>query len=131
MSNSKPVSTPIATGTRIIKATDDDKLIDSKHFQSIVGSLMWAMLCTRPDIAYTIQQLSQVTSKPSEAHLQAAKRALRYFQGTQGKHLVFKPNGNLMSIEVQAYADADYAADADRKSISGYLFMLAGSPICW
>jgi len=83
MSNSKPVSTPIAAGTRIIKADDSEiKLADLKYFQAIVASAMWAMLCIRPDIASAVQQLSQVIAKPTETHLQVAKRVLRYLQGT-------------------------------------------------
>jgi hypothetical protein len=91
---------------------------------------MYAMLCTRPDIAYTVQQLSQFASDPSPIHLQAAKRVLRYLQGTQDSHLTYKRNGGVAEV-IQSYSDADFAAGEDRKSISGYIFILAGSPISW
>jgi len=128
MEASKPVSTPLATGSRLVKATDDDSNIDLKLYQGIVGSIMYGMLCTRPDNAFGIQQLSQFNSKPTNAHLQAAKRALRYLQGTQ--NVGPKYNAEI-TTPVQAYCDADYGAGEDRKSISGYVFMLAGSAISW
>jgi len=88
------------------------------------------MLCTRPDITYAVQQLSQFGSNPSGIHLQAAKRVLRYLQGSSSSHLMYANNGNVMKA-VQSYSDADFAAGDDRRSISGYVFMLAGSPISW
>ena len=96
----------------------------------MVGSLMYAMLCTRPDLAYAIQQLSQFNANPSNAHFQAAKRVFRYLQGTQATGLVYSGKHNA-DITIQAYCDADYAADGNRKSISGCLFTLAGSPISY
>ena len=128
MEDSKAVSTPLATGTKLIKndakpGKNEIQLV----YQSIVGSLMYAMLCTRPDIAYTVQQLSQFASDPAQEHLQAAKRVLRYLQGTQDLHLTYRDDRNT----IQSYTDADFAADEDRKSISGYIFILAGSPIAW
>ena len=133
MEDSKAVSTPLATGTKLIKIDASS----AKHefdiqllYQSIVGSLMYAMLCTRPDIAFAVQQLSQFASDPSPIHLQAAKRVLRYLQGSRELHLTYKRNGG-DTESVQSYSDANFAADEDRKSISGYVFTLAGSPISW
>jgi hypothetical protein len=138
MEDSKAVSTPLATGTKLVRTEDslngDKSASDIQPlYQSIVGSLMYAMLCTRPDIAYTVQQLSQFASDPSPIHLQAAKRALRYLQGSQGLHLTYKYNGGATGTTgaIQSYSDVNLAADEDRKSISGYVFTLAGSPISW
>jgi uncharacterized OB-fold protein len=131
MQECSPVSTPLATGCRLVKGSKDVSNMNNKLYQAIVGSLMYAMLCTRPDLAYPIQQLSQFNSDPTNAHFQAAKRALRYLQGSQAKRLIYsKCNGEIMK-PIQAYCDADHAADSDRKSISGYVFTLAGSAISW
>jgi hypothetical protein len=131
MEDSKAVSTPMPTGTKLIKSDVNSARNEIQPlYQSIVGSLMYAMLCTRPDIAYTVQQLSQFASDPSDVHLQAAKRILRYLQGSQNTHLMYKRDNGTTSI-IQGYSDADFAAGEDRKSISGYIFMLAGSPISW
>lgn len=125
MEASKPVSTPIATGTRLVIGETESNI---KQYQAMVGSLMYAMLCSRPDLAYAIQQLSQFNSNPTNAHFQAAKRVFRYLQGSQATGLVY---GSNITTPVLGYCDADYAADGDRKSISGYVFTLAGSPISW
>jgi len=131
MEDSKPVSTPLATGTKLTKNDANSAKNEIQPlYQSIVGSLMYAMLCTKPDVAYTVQQLSQFASNPSSLHLQAAKRVLRYLQGTQESYLTYRrDNGGTGTI--QSYSDADFAAGEYRKSISGYIFILVGSPISW
>ena len=88
------------------------------------------MLCTRPYLAYAIQQLSQFNSNPTNMHFQAVKRVLPYFQGSQIGGLVYKHNREI-TIQMQAYCDVDYVADSDRKSIFGYVFLLATAAISW
>lgn len=89
MEDSNAVYTPLATGTKLVRANEDSRSGDKSTrndvqplYQSILGSLIYAILCTRPDIAYAVQQLSQFMSDPSPIHLQAAKRVLRYLQGS-------------------------------------------------
>jgi len=77
-------------------------------------------LCTRPDLAFPIRQLSQFNSNPAKAHFGAGKRAMRYLQGTQTAGPIY--NGEITG-PIQAYCDADYGA--------GYVFLLAGAPISW
>ena len=127
MSNSKPVSMPLAPGSRLAKATTAGD-VNSKLYQGIVGSVMYGMLCTRPDLAFLIQQLSQFGSNPANTHFQVRKRAMRYLQGTQTTGPIYKGE---ITGPIQAYCDADYSAGEDRKSISGYIFLLAGAPISW
>jgi hypothetical protein len=131
MEESKPVSTPFATGSRLTQ-NDGSPPADAKQYQAMVGSLMYAMLCTRPDLAYAVQQLSQFSSNPTNVHFQAAKRVFRYLQGTQTMGLVYAGKQNDGITErVKAYCDADYAMSEDRKSISGSLFTLGKSPISY
>src|SRR5271155_121851 len=89
---------------------------------------MYAMLCTRPDLAFTISQISQFSSNPSTIHESAAKRALRYLNGTRNLGITFDGNRGLV---LEGYSDADWGAGKDRKSISGYVFTLAGGAISW
>ena len=63
--------------------------LDSTYYQSVIGSQIYAMLCTRPDIAFTISQLSQFNSCPTTAHLAMAKRCLRYFKHRLDMGLTF------------------------------------------
>jgi hypothetical protein len=134
MEASKSVPTPFAAGPRLLSANHDTAATPStteiKQYQAMVGSLMYAMLCTRPDLAYAVQQLSQFNANPTNAHFQAAKRVFRYLQGTQTMGLAYGKHNDITE-QVQCYCDADYAMDGDRKSISGNLFTLANSPISY
>jgi len=100
--------------------------VDSKLYQGILGSNMYGMLCTSPDLAFPIEQLSQFSSNPANTHFQARKRAMRYLQGTQTAGPTY--NGEITG-PIQGYCDADYGAAEDRKSISGYVFLLGCAPI--
>jgi hypothetical protein len=134
MEASKAVSTPFAMGSHLVNANHDGKgaatlsTTDMKEYQAMVGSLMYAMLCTRSDLAYAIQQLSQFNSNPTNAHFQAPKRAFRYLQDCQTTGPIY--NGDI-TAPIQGYCDTDFAMNGDRKSISGCLFLLAGAPISW
>lgn len=128
MQNSAPVSTPIATGTKLVKTTETSTTTDLKQYQSNVGSQMYAMLCTRPDLAYAISQISQFSSNPSTIHESAAKRVLRYLNGTRNFGITFNGSRGLI---LEGYSDADWGAGEDRKSISGYVFTLGGGAISW
>jgi hypothetical protein len=75
MNDSKAASTSIAIGSRLYPAMNGfhANTTDIKQYQAMVGSVRYAMLCTRPDLAYAIQQLSQFNANPTNAHFQAAK----------------------------------------------------------
>lgn len=90
---------------------------------------MYTVIATRPDLAYTVTHLSQFNSCPTEIHLNAAKRVLRYLKGTRDWALTF-PYNNPLALE--GYCDASYGNCLDtRRSFSGYLFQLGKSTICW
>ena len=93
-------------------------------YASVVGSLMYAQVCTRPDIAYVTSMLGRYQSNPSLDHWKAVKNVLRYLQGTKNHKLVYKRSDNL---EVIGYSDSHFAKfKDDKKSTSGYIFMLSG-----
>src|SRR5436309_15309014 len=95
MQNSASVSSPIATGTKLIKTTEESMATDLKQYQSNVRSQMYAMLCTRLDLAYIISQIYQFSSNPSTIHESAGKRVLRYFNGTHNFSITFDGNRGL------------------------------------
>ncbi|CAH9090786.1 unnamed protein product [Cuscuta epithymum] len=98
-------------------------------YASVVGSLMYAQVCTRPDIAYVSGMLGRYQSNPGLDHWKAAKKVLRYLQGTKEYKLTYQRSNNL---EVVGYSDSDFAkCKDDRKSTSGYIFLLSGGPISW
>ncbi|KAJ0539592.1 putative RNA-directed DNA polymerase [Helianthus annuus] len=98
-------------------------------YASVVGSLMYAQVCTRPDIVYIAGMLGHYQTNPSLDHWKAAKKVLRYLQGTKDYKLTYRRSDHL---EVVGYSDSDFAkCKDDKKSTSGYIFMLAGRPISW
>ncbi|WJX19405.1 hypothetical protein P8452_09107 [Trifolium repens] len=98
-------------------------------YASVVGSLMYAQVCTRPDIAFAVGILGRYQSNPGMDHWKAAKKVLRYLQETKDYMLMYRQTDNL---DVTGYLDSDFAGCVDsRKSTSGYIFMLAGGAISW
>src|SRR5437667_6018079 len=108
MQNSKPASVPLSTGTRLVKATTMDVLTDQKEYQSIIGSLMYAMLATRPDLAQSIQQISQFSQMPTTTHEKAVKQAFRYINGTVDEGITY--NGNL-GLKLEFWSDATWGGE--------------------
>ena len=97
-------------------------------YASAMGSLMYAMVCTRPDIAYVVGVVSRFLSNPSKEHWVAVKWILRYLRGTS-KFCLCYGNGK---PELSGYSDADYAGDVDsRKSTSGCMMIFAGGAVSW
>nr|XP_048336953.1 secreted RxLR effector protein 161-like [Ziziphus jujuba var. spinosa] len=93
-----------------------------------VGSLMYAMLCTRPDICYAVGVVSQYQSNPGMEHWTAVKHILKYLKRTMDHMLVYSSG----SLETLGYTDSDFQKDIDSStSTSGYAFTLNGGAICW
>ena len=77
-------------------------------YQSIIGSLLYLMIGTHPDIPYAVTHLSQFSTNPSEDHYKAAMHICRYLAGTQDYLLVYSKS---MDKGLMAYTDSDWAAD--------------------
>ena len=98
-------------------------------YASAVGSIMYAQVCTRPDLAYVTGMLGRYQSNPGLDHWKAVKKVMRYLQGTKNHMLTYRKTDNL---EIMGYSDADFAGCKDTKrSTSGYIFTLAGGAISW
>ncbi|CAL9098155.1 unnamed protein product [Musa textilis] len=98
-------------------------------YASIVGSLMYAQVCTRPDIAFAVGMLGRYQSNPGMDHWRAAKKVMRYLQGNKDYMLMYRHTDN---FDVIGYSNSDFAGCVDsRKSTSGYIFMMAGGAISW
>ena len=124
------VSTPMETGQKLLAATEQDQLVESSKYQSLIGSLMYLVVGTRPDIAFPVATLSKFNAKPTNQHYLAAKRILRYLKQTSNWALIYQNSQH--QREIVAYSDSDFAGDfGDRKSTSGYIFALAGAAISW
>ena len=131
MQDSKPRYTPCEVKSNVINETLLDEN-DANLYRQIVGCLIYLMICTRPDLSFTVTKLSQHMSKPDIYHMTMAKHALRYVKGTVEEKLIFRKSDEPLTIE--GYCDADWASSLeDRKSITGYCFQISptGPMISW
>ena len=129
LQNCKLAATPVATGTKLLKATEDSELFDTTLYQSAVGMLLYLSGWTRPDITFAVSNVARFCSKPTKEHWVAVKHILRYLKGTINYGLMYS-NNDENDDTIIGYSDADWAGDAnDRKSTSGYLFMMSGAPV--
>ncbi|XP_052479605.1 uncharacterized mitochondrial protein AtMg00810-like [Gossypium raimondii] len=127
MANCNPVGTPVKTSLKLVK-DDTGRDVDNTLYKKIVGSLMY-LTATRPDITYAINLICRFMECPKEMHLQAVKRILRYLQGTTDYEILYKKGEKSTLI---GFTDSDYARDQDdRKSTSGYVFMLGTGVVSW
>ena len=133
MQHSKPVSTPLATHFKLSRkccpVTEEERdEMSSIPYASAVGSLMYAMVSTRPDIAHAVGTVSRYLSNPGKSHWNAVKWILRYLRGTSKLCICFGGSKPIL----EGFTDADMAGDLDgRKSTSGFLFTFAGGAISW
>ncbi|RHN78204.1 putative RNA-directed DNA polymerase [Medicago truncatula] len=118
---------PIAPGCKLIKDENGVK-VDATKYKQIVGCLMY-LAATRPDLMYVLSLISRFMNCPTELHMHAVKRVLRYLNGTINLGIMYKRNG---SDKLEAYTDSDYAGDLDdRKSTFGYVFLLSSGAVSW
>lgn len=129
MSSCKAVGTPVDPGGHLTSATEEEETVTQQLYQSLIGSLLYLATCTRPDIAFAVGMLAKFSSKPTSRHWTAAKRVLRYLQGTRNYGIQFCQQEE---PDCRGYSDADWAGDReDRRSTSGYIFQLCSGPISW
>ena len=128
MQNCAPGDTLVAKGDKFSLGQCPEIELERKEmenypYSSAIGSLMYAQVCTRPDIAYIVGMLGRYLSNPGMDHWKAAKQVIRYLQKTKERMLTYRRSNHLKVI---GYSDADFAGCQDsRKSTSGYIFMLA------
>ncbi|CAL2255656.1 unnamed protein product [Prunus armeniaca] len=127
MDQCNPVQNPVVPGFKLMK-DEDGVRIDSTLYKQMVGSLMY-LIATRPDLMFIVSLISRYMERPTEIHLQAAKRVLRYLKGTLSFGVFYKKGGK---GELVGYTDSDYAGDQDdRRSTSSYMFMTGSGAISW
>jgi hypothetical protein len=133
MKNEKPVSTPLASHFKLTKEICPKTLKEIKYMSKVpysltIGNLMYAMVCTRPDIAHAMGVVSRYMNNPGKEHWETVKWILKYLRGTATHALCFEG----LDIVLQGYVDSDMAGDKDRRrSTTGYVFTVGGTPISW
>ncbi|XP_043710657.1 secreted RxLR effector protein 161-like [Telopea speciosissima] len=130
MQNNNPSSTPIV----MVKTLSKSQCPQEGHeklnvpYAQVVGSLMYAMLCTRSDLAYPAGLVSRYQSNPGSAHWEAVKRIMKYIKGTKHLKLCFQAE----KLEVIGYSDTDFGGDRDDcKSTSCHVFIFGGAVVSW
>src|SRR5436305_12685232 len=96
--------------------------------QGTSSHIMYAMLCTRPDVAHALGVASRYQSEPGPAHWGAAKTILKYLRKTQDLFLVY----GAKELVIEGFTDSSFQSDVDDfKSTSGYVFLLNGGAVTW
>jgi phosphoribosyl-AMP cyclohydrolase len=138
MQECKPVKVPIVVGVKLFvdqcpKTHEEEEDMSHVPYVSVVGSLMYAMVCTRPDITHAVGVLSRYMSKRGKEHWTTVKRVFRYLRGTASYGLCYQGRLGLdRVVDIHGFVDADWAGDLDRRrSTSGYVFNPFGGAISW
>ena len=134
MENCKSAPTPMVVGTKLSKEMearneDEAKQMNRIPYRSAVGSLMYLMVCTRPDIASAIGQVSRFLENPGKLHWEAVKRIFIYLKSTQEVEIRYVRNGE---IKLEGYSHSDWGGCPDtRRSTGAYVFKLGEAVVSW
>ncbi|CAM8981584.1 unnamed protein product [Rhodiola kirilowii] len=121
-----PMSTPFESFKHLFP--NKGAPVSQLEYSRVIGSLMYAMTSTRPDIAFAVGKLSRYTSNPSEDHWKGVHRVLRYLKGTMNLGLVYSEFPSV----IEGYSNASWISnEEDHSSTSGWTFLLGGGAISW
>lgn len=134
MENSKKGNLPLHHGIKISKdlcpkTNEELDRMSRVPYASAVGSIMYAMTCTRPDVSFALSMVSRHQQNPGEGHWTAVKNILKYLRNTKDRFLVY---GGEEELRVTGYSDASFQTDKDdSRSQSGWVFLLNGGAVTW
>ena len=132
MQDCKGISTPMEAAALPPCPTDHAEAIKRTDYQSKVGNVMYAMLGTRPDLAFAVSALSKYNSCAITAHHSAMGRVLRYLQATKNTGILYKGESISAMPEHVCYTDSEWAGDRDkRRSTGGFVVVLCGGAVSW
>ena len=134
MAEAKELSTPLSSGEKFTlemcpKNEAEKAAMSGAPYREAIGSLMYLMVSTRPDLAAVVGILSRFLANPGPSHWKGVKRVFRYLNGTKDFGLVFQKTGQVC---LEGFSDSDWAGDLDnRRSTSAYVMMLGGGAVSW
>ena len=137
LKHSKDLEIPMQPNHKLTRELKDEtenlrNFTDPTIYRQAIGSLIYLMTCTRPDISYSVSTLSKFMQQPRELHWRFLKRLLRYVKTTSDYSLVYSKSPSEEKISLIGYTDSDYAGSVeDRKSTSGYAFKYGNCLISW
>jgi len=126
MEDCKPAKSPMDSSIESTETKDEEKRFP---YREAIGCLNYIATVSRPDISYAMNKLARYSNDPQQLHWKAAKRVMKYLKGTIDISLYFHEESSDALI---GYCDSDYAGELEeRKSTSGYIFLIHGGPIAW
>jgi len=134
--NYKSVSNPLAAHFKLSaescpKSEEEMESMSHIPYSSVVGSLMYAMVYTRPKLAYAFSMVSRYMHNPGKDHSEVVKWILHYVKGSLDRCWLFDKS-KTVTYDVTCFIDSNYGGDLDRRcSISSYIFALCTSAISW
>ena len=134
MQDSKKGFIPMSHGVHLSKTQcpvshHELEIMNNVPYASAIGSIMYAILCTRPDVSYSLSVTSRYQSNPGTMHWNAVKNILKYLRRTKEMFLIY---GGETDLVVKGYTDASFQTDHDDlKSQSGFVFILNGGAVSW
>ncbi|KAG5888931.1 hypothetical protein JTB14_006299 [Gonioctena quinquepunctata] len=132
MSDCSPSNIPFQPGLQLQNDSNVNEEPPNIPYREAVGSLLYLAMISRPDLAFDVSYVSQFLNNYSSQHWTAVKKILRYLQGTKSFGIIYGRCEEFNGIDLCGYTDADYAGDVTtRKSRTGYVFMINGSPVTW
>lgn len=134
MTDSKKGNIPMTHGTSLSKkdspsTSDEIQKMKNVPFASAIGSIMYAMVNTRPDVSCALSMTSRFQACPGMTHWTAVKNILKYLRRTKDKFLVY---GGSEELRVRGYSDASFQTDRDDYTYqTGFIFTLNGGAVSW
>ena len=133
MENSKRGLIPMSQGIHLSKkhspnTSEERERMSRIPYASAIGSIMYAMLCTRPDVAHALSVTSRYQADPGEEHWKAVKNILKYLRRTKDMFLVYGEG----ELKLEGFTDSSFQSDVDdSKSNSRFVFLLNGGAVSW
>ncbi|XP_074266867.1 secreted RxLR effector protein 161-like [Silene latifolia] len=126
MEKARSMSTPMASTTKLVK-DEEGKSVDETTYRGMIGSLLY-LTASRPDIMFSVCICARFQSCPTESHMTAVKRILRYLVGTSKLYLWYPIDRN---FDLKGYSDQTMRVFIDRKSTSGIATFVGPCIISW
>ena len=135
MENAKEVTVPLRGHFKLSAdqcPSTEQEMEDmlSVPYSSAIGSIMYIMICTRPNLTHSISLLSKYMSNLGKEHWEALKWLLKYIKGTLTEGLIY--HSSKEGVKLIGFMDSDYAGDRDkRRSTTAYIFTVCGNCVSW
>ena len=127
MADCAPVYTPAVHGLKLCADDGSDELESNVPYREAVGAVMYAAVCTRPDIAFIVNRLARYVNNPKQTHWCVLKRVFAFLKGTYDRGITYGGDAPLIT-----YCDADFAEYVDdRTSNTGYVCLVSGGAVAW